>query len=132
MRINSRGQVATEYLTIIATLLIFLAILVGVSLTTYYSTVKTQQIIDSLEELENAANNVYALGQGNALKVKITLPSETESSTVSGTKIGFKTSGFEESSIFLDLNVHGSLPATGGVHYIKVQAVDGNVFFEEI
>lgn len=130
--INNRGQIASEYLSLIALMLIFLAILVGVSLTTYYSTIKNQQVNDSLEELEFAAENVYSMGNGNSLKARIELPYGVEASSVLGRRISFTLSGLEANEIILDMNVHGSLPSEAGIHYIKVQAVDGNVSFEEV
>lgn len=128
---NSRAQVASEYLSIVSVMLVFLAILVGISLTTYYGTINAQQLTNSLQELEAVANNVFALGNGNSLKATISLPENIESSNVTGNKVGFTVNGVEN-FIYMDMNVHGSLPTSSGMHYIKVKAVDGNVFFKEI
>jgi len=132
---SSRGQVATENIMIIGVMLVIIAALAGYSFFMYNDSVGNSQVQDSLKELRTAVNNVYALGEGNAIVVEITLPNSVTSTQVGGVdaekkaifitanNFGSETRDFVE----VDANVSGTLPTSSGIYDIIVRNVNGEV-----
>jgi len=135
---SSRGQVATENIMIIGVMLVIISALAGYSFFMYNDSVGNAQVQDSLKELRTAVNNVYALGEGNAIVVEITLPNSVTSTQVGGAdaekkaifitanNFGSETRDFVE----VDTNVSGEIsgtPPQAGIYDIIVRNVNGEV-----
>ncbi|PIU21351.1 MAG: hypothetical protein COT15_02755 [Candidatus Diapherotrites archaeon CG08_land_8_20_14_0_20_34_12] len=129
--VNNKGQVATEYLFLMAVLLGIIAIIAGYSFLTYQETVKMQNLNSSLNALGNAAKYVKATGSGNSILTKIILPEGITSSNISGGKITIARNGTDFTNT-LDFNLSGTLPIEQGVYTIRVYATDNNVSFQAI
>jgi uncharacterized protein (UPF0333 family) len=131
---EKKAQVATEYMLVIGMLLVMVAGLAGYSLFMYSETVTLNEVKDSLNDLQAAVNRVYSLGEGNSVIVKIALPAGVTETRVIGNAIYITTTLFAATSqdfVQTDANVHGSIPAEAGIHYIEVKATDGNVSLGE-
>ena len=132
---TAAGQVATEYLILIGILLTALGIMAGYALTTYYETMRIHQATNAVETLASAADQVYALGQGNSTTVPISLPAGITESHVVGNEIyvvleAFGTTG----DIVAETKgpVSGTLPTAEGTYRISVAVVDENVVLSEV
>ena len=132
MQPDRKGQVSTEYITIVGFLLAVVGIMAAYALVTYNESTKLSQVQSALMKLKNSSENTYAFGPGNKETVKIFLPKGTTGSSVQNNKISFNVDLFGGTQTFeaiLDVNVSGTLPSAGGLHHIQVSLVDKNIVF---
>ncbi len=129
---SRKAQVSIEYLSTISVLLIAIAVLVGYAYVVYPDYVKISTMNNSLRSLKSAVNSVYSLGPGNSETVSIEIPSEMQSAVVINNMIRFTYLDGSETGIFVNPNIHGSLPTAKGTYTILVRAVDENVLLQEI
>ena len=129
-RMERKGQQAVEYMIMVGVLLVAVGGLAGYALMMYSETVALNQVKDSLKDLQDAADRIYALGEGNSVIVKILLPNGVSETKVVGRGLYITATTFGTSSVSFvetDANVHGAIPAASGIYEIEVKAVDGNV-----
>ncbi len=132
MILNKKGQSSVEYLTTVGVILTFVAILAGYATVNYGESTKFAQVNTSLSKLKNSAESVYAFGPGNREKVRIVLPTGTTGSNVQGNTISFDIGfigGIQTVDTQIDVNVSGVLPSSDGIHFVLVEAMDGNAVF---
>jgi len=132
---NSKGQVATEYLMLVGICLLIIAGVSGYAFTQYQDTISSSQTKEAILGIKEAVNNVYALGNGNALIIKISIPNNISSFTASENALRITTSTFGslvESTEVVDTNVSGVLPTLAGQYDILVSNNNGAVILGEI
>lgn len=95
-----RGQASIEYLILVGTSLIIIAVLSAYAFTSFSDTISTNELRTSSEKIESAINYVYALGEGNSVVVQIKLPANV-------TKFGGAT--VANKSFVTETNFNGSL-----------------------
>ncbi len=131
---NNRGQVATEYLMLVGICLLIIAALTGYAFMQYQDTVSSSQAKETMLEVKEAVNKAYALGNGNAFIIKITIPNNVESFTASDRAVRLTVNLFgslSESLEEVDTNVSGVLPTRYGPHDILVSNNNGTVILSE-
>ena len=87
---ETRGQVAFEYLILTAFLLIVAIILFAYSFFVLVENSKISVALSSVRSLAAASGQVSVLGPGNAVIVRISLPDNVESATALGKGINFR------------------------------------------
>lgn len=129
--IKKRGQIAIEYLMIVGFATFVVISLLGIS--EYYKgrladhTVTTQ--VDRLaRELADTAEQVYYLGEPSKTTIKVYVPENIESITITGKEIWFKVrtrGGITDITYSTAVNVIGSLSTSPGLRDITVEAKCG-------
>ena len=69
-----KGQVATEYLSVTAFVLVVVTVIFAFAYISYDQNIKTTRASDALIKMVSAADEVYLLGQGNSRFVQIYFP----------------------------------------------------------
>jgi len=125
----AKAQLTVEFLLILALLLLMLGIFVYLSQTSGTSVIETKiksQAQGTVSDLSAAAKEVYAQGKGASKQVYITIPEgfEPDMGAIANRSIRIRVSGsdYVESEQF---DVHGTLPATEGNHWVWVVS-EGN------
>lgn len=135
---SSKGQSSVEVLVILAVGLVILIAIIAYSNTSLseIQLERQQQIaLTSVNDLINAANDVYRQGEGARKRVFFSVPSaiDPNKSGIEGTSIVFNVAG---SDIYAkgDANLVGTIPLKPGEHRVWVEAKEGYVVFglEEI
>ncbi len=129
---HKKGQAATELLIILAVSIVVLIAIYSYSATSIAGLQK-QQIVEtaqiSVQDLANAANDVYAQGVGAKKRVFYTVPTNVDQS-----KSGIEQNAFVinvlESDVYAGVNtcLLGSLPVDQGGHFIWLTAQEQCVF----
>ncbi|MCX8189604.1 MAG: hypothetical protein N3F05_00005, partial [Candidatus Diapherotrites archaeon] len=135
---SQKGQSSVEVLVILSVGLVILITIIAYSNTSLseIQLERQQQIaVTSVNDLVNAANDVYRQGEGARKKVFFSVPSaiNPSKSGIEGSSIVFNVAG---SDIYAkaDANLVGTLPLKPGEHKVWVEAKEGYVVFgiEEI
>ncbi|MEM4598109.1 MAG: hypothetical protein QW400_00240 [Candidatus Diapherotrites archaeon] len=135
---SSKGQSSVEVMVILAVGLVILIAIIAYSNTSLseIQLERQQQIaLTSVNDLINAANDVYRQGEGARKRVFFSVPSaiDPSKSGIEGTSIVFNVAG---SDIYAkgDANLVGTIPLKPGEHRVWVEAKEGYVVFglEEI
>jgi hypothetical protein len=124
-----KGQLSVEFLAMLAILLVILGVFIFISQESEMSVrqAKIQNEAETtIKDLSAAAKEVYALGEGTSKQVYVTIPEgyEPGSSFVGNRSIRIMVAGSDYVSIE-QFDVHGTLPATAGNHWIWVMS-EGN------
>ncbi len=131
-----RGQSSMEYMLIISFLLIAVGLLFVLSLIMFDDSSRFSAAQIAVSKLKNASDEVDGLGEGNTKIVEIILPKGITSGrglenviefniTISGTTTSAKE--FPNAEV-----TYVSLPISEGIHFIKVESIDGNVLLSEV
>ena len=140
---GSRGQASVELIAILGVALVTILMFMALSLN-FLSTTNLQKdqeaAQDSVQKLAQAADSVYAQGEGASDAVVITLPQTASfdpnqtyigkpqgaGPSVPSTQIGVNVAGTELYAITSE-PVQGSFPPTPGVHSMRVYSAGGYV-----
>ncbi|MBS3062790.1 MAG: hypothetical protein J4203_02870 [Candidatus Diapherotrites archaeon] len=120
----SRAQISTEYVFMVAFLLLIVGIMFVFSMQTAQETISANLVANSLNSLEKTIGEVYALGPDTQLYTEIDLPDSLVDSTVSGYSYGFKVNSLSgESNLLTEAKAElvGTLPTTSGRHLVRVR-----------
>jgi len=133
--LGRRGQVGTEYMVIIAVLLLSSGIMAAYALVNYNESIKISQLSQATSEIEAAIEQVYVAGPGNVLIVKIELPIGLQSVNITGSEAVYTITllgGNTQFSISGSPDLFGSLPTSEGIHYIRVESTSSGVTLSEV
>ena len=126
--IFKKGQIALEYLAIIAfALILAIPIIVNAQTSTLDlgSVSRSSMAKNALSAVKEAAELVYSQGEPARVSFKISLPFGINSSTVNGTELSFTLrgrNGFFKVYQTVSFNVTGTLPISPGAHTIITKA----------
>jgi uncharacterized protein (UPF0333 family) len=132
---SSRAQASVEYLTLVGTVLIIVALLSGYAFTIYSGTTSNSQALEAFLKVKKAIETVYALGEGNSIVIDITLPNGVSAFSASGKSIVITFDAFGSSASDLaefSFDVSGTLPTLEGTHSIRIANSSGVVSLNEI
>ena len=132
--IKMKGQVATEYLVIVAFIVV---ILVPVTIIYIKYTGSTQDVVGGAKtsyiakEISKAANEVYSYGIDSQKKISVSFPENVQSVSFSGNELLFtiidSKGGVSEVVEVADVNFKSTtLPVTSGQKDLIVKAVNDN------
>jgi hypothetical protein len=131
---KKRCQVAMEYITIlgfVAVTTLVMVIIFHAHATVLNDSVVSHQVERLAEKIIDTAEAVYYIGDPSRTKIKLYFPPQITNVTINNRELVFfvKTSfGVDEVVKVSQVNLTGTLPITGGIHYIQVQAQEGEVF----
>lgn len=128
--LGRKGQLALEYMSIVAVLLVAVAGVFSYSVVLSQASTQFEKTKNSAKSLENGARTVYGLGPGSALTVEIELPSGVDSAIIGQKAIGWNISFLgSTSSVFFetDMNVVGYLPTKDGKHFVRLQMEESGI-----
>ncbi|MFH1239799.1 MAG: hypothetical protein V1672_01155 [Candidatus Diapherotrites archaeon] len=134
---NKKAQVAIEYLILVSFILFIISIATAYAIFTYYENVKISSVRNTVQSMETAANQVYALGPGNVIFRDIVLPAGvSDESLAINREFYYRVQLFSGNSDFVG-DVKGNitevqLPYSEGVHTIEIKVVDENIVFTEV
>ncbi|MFH1587212.1 MAG: hypothetical protein ABID38_05110 [Candidatus Diapherotrites archaeon] len=131
-----KAQASMEYLIIIAFLLLAVGLLFVLSLIMFDDSSRFSAAQIAISKLKNAADEVDGLGEGNTRIVEIVLPKGVTAGRglenvieftigISGTTTSAKE--FPNAKV-----TYVSLPISEGIHFIRVESIDGNVLLSEV
>ncbi|MHA1872854.1 MAG: hypothetical protein ACTSVB_01960 [Candidatus Heimdallarchaeaceae archaeon] len=129
-----KGQVATEYLTIVGIGLFIVTIVFYYTITYSSESVSVNQAKEATDTIANAADYVYSMGVGSQTTIVINLPNRIVESHVENKEILFKLglkSGITDVYSITKGEVSGSLPTRHGRHYITLNMTDDGVYIKE-
>ena len=130
-----RGQVGTEYLMLIAVLLVALGVIFSFSLALYYDTLNLNKVQNSVAVLGEAIDRGFALGPGTVLYAKIELPDNVSSSAVSANEVSYtvQTLGGATDVYWTTRGTLNPaiLPTEAGMHEIKIEVTASGVDLSE-
>jgi uncharacterized protein (UPF0333 family) len=134
---GKRGQVALEYLLIfsLSVALTIPLIILFVTQSAYLEADISESQVDKIAfELEQAAKEVYFLGEPSQKTVELVFPRGIQEVTVEPSALIFNVSlAGKYYAIFYDfpMNITGYIRPTAGLHVIAVQATTTGVSFTE-
>ena len=152
---NEKAQAATEYLLITGFVLVAVTIIFSYAYISNNQNIKISQTSTALDKMVNAADIVYALGPGNIQYVDVTFPQgilsikditvckdgkQSHNDLCEGSEADFAAIEMEleifggntiitrgsKAELELDLGAD-TIPATTGVHRIKVEWCDDKI-----
>ena len=136
MRLDEGGQISTEYLVIMAFLLIVIGILFAYSLLILNETTKLSMASDAAATLAKTADQVSALGPGTKIHVNANFPTGIAEASISGKLITIKVNvvgGITEVWEYSKADITPtSLPTEAGNYLFRVEMVDGNITITQI
>jgi len=132
-KLKNKAQVAMEYMILVGFLVVITIPLILVYNTQYKGT--SQQIIANQAEqigqkIVDTAESIYYLGQPSKTTIKIYMPQQIESITITDYEIMFQlmsSKGTEDVVKLSSVPLNGTLPTTSGMHYITIQSVGSYV-----
>ncbi|MBI5553701.1 MAG: hypothetical protein HY917_03065 [Candidatus Diapherotrites archaeon] len=131
---TDKGQVATEYLVMLAFLLVAIVFVFSFALMSYRANSDVVSMKTSVNALAAAADQVYALGPGNTLFVEITVSDTVQSYALSDRTVSYFAVLSGESVEFFasaKANLSGELPLAPGRRLVKVASTASGVVFSE-
>ena len=120
------AQAAIEYIVLVGVIMVFLIPVIHYSLNEANTSLKINQLENSVRRVAKAADAVYAIGAGASELITITLPYGIESTNISNNQILLKVSMFGAVSDVIyatRVNVTGTLPNLPGTYNIIVKAL---------
>lgn len=130
------AQVAFEYLLITGFALIVIITIFGYSFFTLVDSARLSTALDSARSLVVAADQVSALGPGNSVVVRVSLPDNVESAQASNHFVHFRLKQLGGLADVVDYSLANitplALPNGFGQYNVKVEVVDENVVLEVI
>ena len=130
---QKKSQTSVEYLLVIG----FVTILTIPLILIYHSQIQntdlqvnSQQILQVARQVSGTAEEVFFLGEPSQTEIKVNIPSNIDSVTISGTDINFKlktTEGLSDINHISSVNLTGTLPTSPGTYTIKIKAQDDKV-----
>jgi hypothetical protein len=136
-QLNSKGQVATEYLLLVGFLLAVVGVASIYALFLYQETIKVNQAKNAVELLGATADQAFTWGSGNALIVNISLPYGVQEICADNNTLRLRLSvaGGENYATYVtkpSLTPNCNLPTIEGRYRIRVAVEDENVTFTEV
>jgi len=129
-----KGQVATEYLTIVGIGLFIVTIVFYYTITYSSESVSVNQAKEAADTIAKASDYVYSMGVGSQTTIVINLPNRIVESHVENKEILFKLglkSGITDVYSITKGEVSGALPTRHGRHYITLNMTDDGVYIKE-
>jgi len=129
-----KGQVATEYLTIVGIGLFIVTIVFYYTITYSSESVSVNQAKEAADTIAKAADYVYSVGVGSQTTIVINLPNRIVESHIKNKEILFKLglkSGITDVYSITKGEVSGALPIRHGRHYITLNMTDDGVYIKE-
>jgi hypothetical protein len=130
---QKRGQIAMEYITILGFVVVSTLIMIVIfhaEARDMNDTVVSHQVERLAEKIVDTAEAVHFIGEPSRTKLKLYFPPNIVSNSMSNRELIFnvKTSfGVDEVIKVSQVNLTGILPTTSGIHYVQVEARDGEV-----
>lgn len=125
--VHLKGQIGTEYLVLVIFVFIAVVAIYVISMSTSSEAVAVNLAKTSAKSIAGAAEQVYSLGPGTRIVVKIELPGGINSAILNEKEVGWR---LETSSGALNdvyeaskAKLAGELPTTQGVHFVTVEAL---------
>jgi len=128
-----KGQIALEYLVIIAFALLLAApIIFSTQNSSVDLTLVSRSAIakNALSAIREAVELVYSQGEPARTSIQVTFPAGINATTINGREISINLNshkGLIPVYEIVDFNVTGSIPITPGTHKIIVRAVENYV-----
>jgi hypothetical protein len=133
---NNVGQVSIEYLTIVAFMLVVVAVLSIYSFSYLGQTISIQKGQNATDKIANAADSVAALGSGSTAIIRVELPSGVQSASITGRQITLTIqtgAGLNAVSSYTDANLsQTSFSTQAGFHNLSIASSDSNVVVTEV
>jgi uncharacterized protein (UPF0333 family) len=134
---SPRAQASVEYLVLVGTVLLIIAILSGYAFVTYSSTISNNTTLKAFSTIKTSIDSVYSLGEGNIMVTDISLPGGISAFYADETNdylyIEFDSFGsIARDYAEFDFNISGTLPIDEGVHTIRINNSNGVIIVEEI
>lgn len=125
-----KAQASTEYVILIAVVLVALIPIFYFALQKSNTDIKINQVDDAVNALAKAANSVYSLGPGTKDHVWITMPEGVQDIIINGTEINIKISLLGKiSDVHASTigNVTGYISTNPGTYKIPVEALSNGI-----
>ena len=125
-----RGQASTEYLFLIAIILIVFIPVLFYSINKVANELKVAKLTELVSSLGEGIKHVYALGPGNLEVVTVNIPTGMRSVSISGPEIIFIADIYGQQSeivILAPTSLSGNLSVKPGLHNILVNSTDGSI-----
>ena len=91
----------------------------------------SRQIYQVAQKIVDEAETVYYLGEPSQTKIKVHIPNQIVAASIEQEKeVVFKMrtkTGISDIVQVSSVNITGNLPITQGIHYITIQAQEGEV-----
>jgi hypothetical protein len=131
MLVTKRGQGATEFVIILAVALIVLTIIFQINgdvITSVTSEYRHTKAKAALDDIGDAAEQVYQQGSGSKSKLYLSLPNNIQNITASNQTLSISFFGVQD-SIYRSFGfpISGNLPVDEGFYWITVEAFDSQV-----
>lgn len=128
-----KAQVSVEYMLIMG----FITLMTIPLLIIYYTytssssdSVATSQAMQIARKIVDSSESVYYLGKPSQTTLKLSFPSNIQSTSLSNKEVVFKIkiqNGIADIVQISAVNMSGNLPTSPGIHVITVKAEDGYV-----
>ncbi len=135
---GGRGQIAMEYLMVIAfAMLLVVPVVVFIAKDSGSQTaeVSVAQISQIARRIASGAERVYAFGEPTTLTIRVFMPKSVRNVTVSNKGVTFiinRNGVLSAVTEPVSMNLSGNLSGYAGLHRIRITAANNSVYLSEV